>query len=55
MSMGVRIYTGLVFLIFVILALNVYLDITNIAKCEDAGGVWVKTACINPTAVIEVN
>lgn len=54
MAMGVRIYMGLVFLIFVTLALNVYLDITNISKCEDAGGVWVKTACVNPSAIIEV-
>ena len=26
----------------------------NIEKCQDAGGVYVSTVCVNPSAIIEV-
>ena len=56
MNTGWKIYFGLLFLLFLAIALIVYRDYDESIKCEDAGGVYGGHGmCVNPAAVIEVD
>ena len=47
---------GLIALMFILIGMDIHRTATNMDKCKDAGGVYVKsTICINPSAVIEVD